>query len=242
VEGRPNLPAEVGSRAPRTPKPQAEKASKPSQAAASAEPKRKLGRPRASSGPATRQAILDAAEKLFLDLGYHGTSLDAIAAASGLTRTALYYYFPSKVQVARAVLIETGPEQDWRWWSAITIQGDTLAERLRYILTVGAQRAMKGPHRSAVYFALIDASETDQELHDIFNWYVADIKTVVTDLVNSAIASGELPPNTKPKKIIEGVLGLIWCIAAGVANAPNARVESQIRAGIDLVLATQIGV
>jgi len=45
---------------------------------------------------AQRQAILDAASILFIQKGFGGTNINDIADAVGMTRTALYYYFPSK--------------------------------------------------------------------------------------------------------------------------------------------------
>jgi TetR/AcrR family transcriptional regulator, cholesterol catabolism regulator len=47
----------------------------------------------------TRTDILDAAVTAFSVNGYRGTSLDEIAQQLGITRQALYYYFPRKVDV-----------------------------------------------------------------------------------------------------------------------------------------------
>jgi len=43
-----------------------------------------------------RQEILDAARRVLLREGIGATTLDAVAAEAGLSKTALYYYFPSK--------------------------------------------------------------------------------------------------------------------------------------------------
>ena len=47
-------------------------------------------------GEALRNAILDAASKLFTERGLGGTSMQDIADALGVTRTAVYYYFRNK--------------------------------------------------------------------------------------------------------------------------------------------------
>lgn len=49
--------------------------------------------------PDTRQAILDAAKRLFEERGYDATSLRAIAEAVGTTKAAVYYHFPAKEQM-----------------------------------------------------------------------------------------------------------------------------------------------
>jgi AcrR family transcriptional regulator len=53
--------------------------------------------------PKTRERILQAALDLFRDRGYEATSLREIAQAVGVTKAALYYYFPSKEAMIRAL-------------------------------------------------------------------------------------------------------------------------------------------
>ena len=51
-----------------------------------------------------RTRILDAARAAFLRFGFERTSMGDIAAGAGVSRTALYHYFPGKEDVARAVV------------------------------------------------------------------------------------------------------------------------------------------
>ncbi len=44
----------------------------------------------------SREEILEAARRVLLNKGVGGTTVDAVAREAGLTKTALYYYFPSK--------------------------------------------------------------------------------------------------------------------------------------------------
>lgn len=48
---------------------------------------------------ASRNAILDAASRLFIERGLSGTSMQDIAKALGVTRTAVYYYFKNKDEI-----------------------------------------------------------------------------------------------------------------------------------------------
>lgn len=59
--------------------------------------------PRPTRNDAQRQAILDAASLLFIEKGFGGTNVNDIADAVGVTRTALYYYFPSKESMLAAL-------------------------------------------------------------------------------------------------------------------------------------------
>ncbi len=60
---------------------------------------------RTMTAPAdTRQRILEAATTRFLDRGYDATSLREIAEDLAITKAAVYYHFPSKEDILRAVL------------------------------------------------------------------------------------------------------------------------------------------
>lgn len=53
-----------------------------------------------------RESILEAASRLFIDKGFGGTNINDIADALGITRTAVYYYFPSKEAILEALTEE----------------------------------------------------------------------------------------------------------------------------------------
>ena len=51
-----------------------------------------------------KERILHAAVGLFADKGFHGTHVKEIAQASGLPKTNVYYYFPTKESIYTAVI------------------------------------------------------------------------------------------------------------------------------------------
>ena len=53
-----------------------------------------------------RSRILDGARSAFLRFGFERASMADIAAGAGVSRTALYHYFPGKEEVLRAVVDE----------------------------------------------------------------------------------------------------------------------------------------
>src|SRR6476646_831039 len=53
---------------------------------------------------ATRSALLDAAEHVFLAQGVAGTSLNDIALAAGTTRGAIYWHFKDKADLFNAMM------------------------------------------------------------------------------------------------------------------------------------------
>ncbi len=57
-----------------------------------------------SGARSTREAVLDAAERLFAERGYEATSLNDVGAAAGVSRGTPGYFFGSKADLYRAVL------------------------------------------------------------------------------------------------------------------------------------------
>ncbi|AMO61772.1 transcriptional regulator [Mycolicibacterium phlei] len=71
-------------------------------------------RTQAERTEATTTALLAAARALFVEHGYEATSLDAVAAAAGMTKGAVYHHFDGKRRLFEAVLTQevqrmTGP-------------------------------------------------------------------------------------------------------------------------------------
>jgi TetR/AcrR family transcriptional repressor of nem operon len=55
-------------------------------------------------GSATRQRILDTAERLVIDNGFAATSVDQVIAESGSSKGAFFHHFDSKTALARALV------------------------------------------------------------------------------------------------------------------------------------------
>jgi AcrR family transcriptional regulator len=60
-----------------------------------------------TGGEERRRALLEEAIRQFGQKGYEGTSLDAVASASGVRKQTLLYYFPTKDALLEACVVET---------------------------------------------------------------------------------------------------------------------------------------
>jgi TetR/AcrR family transcriptional regulator len=81
----------------------------------------------------TREAILGAAERIFADKGLEGARTDAIAAAAGVNKALLYYYFRSKGGLYRAVLEGYLADFNRQALEVLSSEGSARSLLLRYI-------------------------------------------------------------------------------------------------------------
>ncbi len=84
------------------------------------ETRRKRGRERVYDAKSTRKAILSAAETLFSERGFDGTSVDAIASQAGYNKSLLFQYFGDKLGLYSQVLKRSDHEMG-------TLMGRTFA-------------------------------------------------------------------------------------------------------------------
>ena len=60
------------------------------------------------TAPARREQILDVALQVFAQRGFHGTSMNEVAEAAGVTKPVLYQHFDSKRDLYHSLLQEVG--------------------------------------------------------------------------------------------------------------------------------------
>jgi TetR/AcrR family transcriptional regulator len=81
----------------------------------------------------TRAAILKAAEQAFAESGLAGARTEAIAAAAGVNKAMLYYYFKSKEQLYEAVVEDHFAEFNRQALELLRGAGSARAVLMRYV-------------------------------------------------------------------------------------------------------------
>ena len=105
---------------------------------------------------AQRQAILEEACLLFIEKGFGGTNIQDIADAAGLTRTAVYHYFPSKEAMLEA-LTEDVTERASQLAASVSLRDDVPAEEaLQQLITQHAGLILSLP----LQFRVVERSES----------------------------------------------------------------------------------
>ena len=85
----------------------------------------------------TKERILDAAEQLFAELGFSGTSLRAVTSSAGVNLAAVNYHFGSKEALLHAVLARRlGPvnEERLKWLERLETEAGDRPPAVREIL------------------------------------------------------------------------------------------------------------
>lgn len=85
---------------------------------------------RLSRGEQTRNKVIQVAHDLFVQQGYHGTSMRQIAKGSGIALGGLYNHFVSKEDVFKAVFLEYHPYHEVLP-RILDAQGETVEEFVR---------------------------------------------------------------------------------------------------------------
>lgn len=95
----------------------------------------------ASKGDQARANILDAARQLFVQQGYHGTSMRDIAGAAGNRAVAgLYNHFPTKEAIFQALIAERNPYTDlFDLLEPIAARAVTAPDYVRQAITIVMQ-------------------------------------------------------------------------------------------------------
>jgi AcrR family transcriptional regulator len=104
-----------------------------------------------------RQTMLDVAAKLFAERGFAGTSLQDVADALGISRPALYYYFPNKEEILASLVEEITVFSQQQSTKLATTKDTDPSETLRLMTRSHAKWLLD----HAVAFRVVDRSEAD---------------------------------------------------------------------------------
>ena len=156
-----------------------------------------------------RAAIMQAALDVFSTDGYRGATIDRIAEYSGLSKTGLLYYYPSKEEIYRTVLEHT--VENWlKPFEDIDPAGDPVAELRRYI-AIKLQMSAEMPQASRLF-----ANEIQRGAPLMLNFLRTRLRSLVDEkakVIRSWIDAGKIAP-LDPYHLIF----MIWAVTQHYAD------------------------
>jgi AcrR family transcriptional regulator len=166
------------------------------------------GRPTVERAAAIEQAILDVARRLFLDNGYDATSMEAVAAAAGVSKGTLYARYPTKSVLIRAVV-----KQQTDAWTATYVRNEPLPQDFKQRLQHFARGTLAAlmdpecrPYRRLAHHAAIGDREFTSALYELA------LTPAIADL-SAEIARGaaDFPaPLRNPERVARMFLAMLY--------------------------------
>ena len=158
------------------------------------------GRPRSAVADA---AILEAATKLFCDLGYEGLSMEGVAAKAGVGKTTIYRRYPTKLDLVMAVngCLSAG----------MTPDPDTgsLRDDLR-VLARNFHAMLSQTDAGRAIPKVLAAKLANPELARAHEAFVAGRRDITIGVIRRGIERGELPSGTDPTLIADLITGPLF--------------------------------
>ncbi len=150
---------------------------------------------RQSRADETRRLLLDAAQDVFAERGYHQAGMDQIVQAAERSKGAAYFHFPSKRDIFEAVLQRLADRLEAKVEKALAGQPAAVA---RLQIALGAVLETFTNHRRMARLALIELMGAGPE----FDATLGEIKGRFADLIkhelDAAVDEGAIKPiNTR---------------------------------------------
>ena len=191
------------------------------------DPTRPAGGPRfRRRAEARADEVLDAALDLFTRQGFAGTTVEQVARHAGLSKAAVYLYFPSKQAlltglVRRAIV----PVADEALTRIAAYRGDP-RPMLRQLLTLVAER-LADPKALAVPVVVLREAVSVPEIAAMYREEVVQkMVTAVVRLLRQGVEGGHIRP-VDPELAVRSVMGpvffhLVLNQVFGIGRAPLA--------------------
>lgn len=148
---------------------------------------------------ATREQLLDAAERVFRDQGVTRTSLAEIAAEAGVTRGAVYWHFRDKADLFAAMCERATSPMDALVEQAHEATTASPLESLRELCVDALRHLADDARTRAVFEIMFHKSELAGELAGIAERHDRDCghaRACVGTVIARAVAAGELARDT----------------------------------------------
>jgi AcrR family transcriptional regulator len=158
------------------------------------------GRPRSTQAD---EAILDAAIDVFVDLGYEGLTMEAVAERAGVAKSTVYRRYPSKPDLLTAALrCGAGEKPDPPDTGSLLGDLRQVADNVRGMLresTVGRMLP-----------ATLAAAARHPEFARVLRQFVADRRRSAIRAVRAAVARGEVPADVDADLLVDLVIAPVF--------------------------------
>ena len=178
-----------------------------------------------TKGERTREHILETAERLILQSGYSGTSIERIITESGITKGGFFYHFDGKIDLARN-LIKRYLQQDEQFFAglrerAVSLTEDPLQQLLIFLkLMAEALANLPAAHPGCLVASFTyESQQFDDEVRALNATGLLSWRRMFTEMLEAARAGS--PAKAEPStevladmltSVIEGGIVMSRCL------------------------------
>jgi AcrR family transcriptional regulator len=184
----------------------------------------------------TRARIMEAAEKLFRQLGFAKTAVVDIAAELGMSPANIYRFFPSKNAIVEAICRRCLSEVDEKAWAVARSRGSAAVRLERLVLEILAyhKENLLTDKRvnDIVLIAIEDSWDAIQAHKDV-------IRNVVELIVRDGIEAGEFEAVDPPeiaRLMMRSLVAFMHPVLISQCLADEEDVEAEARATVRFLL------
>jgi AcrR family transcriptional regulator len=150
-----------------------------------------------------RLAVLHAADDLLVERGFSGVTIEGIATRAGVAKQTIYRWWPSKVDILLDTLIDDAAAE-----LPVPDSGPAVQDIHRYLTSLA--RFLTEEPAGKVLLALIGEAQHDAAMARTFHERFLDPRRQAElELLNRAIASGELAPGLDADDALDALYGPI---------------------------------
>jgi TetR/AcrR family acrAB operon transcriptional repressor len=174
---------------------------------------------------ATREAVLDAAERVFRERGVAHSSLAEVAEAAGVTRGAVYWHFRDKAEVFKAMCERVQLPMEGKLASAGRNRHDDPLGALRAASLDALAQLATDPRTQAVFDVVFHKCEFAAELAAVDERCVSADNACLRNverLLEQAVARRQLPHDTDTRLAAQGLNAFVVGIMHQWVRRPGA--------------------
>jgi TetR/AcrR family transcriptional regulator of autoinduction and epiphytic fitness len=171
----------------------------------------------------TRDAVLPATLRVLAERGFANFTMEGVAEASGVAKSTVYRYWPTKLALLRDALEGLNRQPD------AGMQAGSARARVQRLLEHLAA-AMSDGVFSACIPALIEAAERHPEVAGFLHQYSDRRRAALTRVIQEGIEDGELPTHLDPELAALALSGpVIYRRLMTASPLPAADVPALVR-------------
>jgi AcrR family transcriptional regulator len=154
-----------------------------------------------------RKQILDAAETVFTQSGFNKARMDDIAAESGLSKGALYWYYKSKDEIILA-LLERMFVGDMQEAEDLVTAGGAAGQRLHLFFEAAISEIRHFEQRMPLGYEFFSLAAHKGEVQEAIRGYYRRYQAILSKIIRQGIDSGEFI-GVDPDDAATAAIGLV---------------------------------